>query len=65
MGGARKPPRAQPATGRERTPGQRPQRGALAGKTKRELYEEAKRIELPGRSSMSRDELLAALREAG
>ncbi|HUQ51818.1 MAG TPA: Ku protein [Gammaproteobacteria bacterium] len=35
---------------------------ALAGKSKKELYEQAQKLKLPGRSAMSRDELIAALR---
>ena len=35
--------------------------GGSAPKTKAELYEEAKRRELPGRSKMGRDELAKAL----
>lgn len=63
MGAAeRKPARAHPP----RRAGRRaaPSRDALADKSKKELYEEAKKIGVPGRSSMSRDELLEALREA-
>jgi DNA end-binding protein Ku len=57
MGGAtRKPARAQPARAAE--PG-------LEDKSKKELYERAKELGLEGRSSMSREELIAALRKAG
>jgi hypothetical protein len=35
--------------------------GGSAPKTRQELYEEAKRRELPGRSKMGRDELARAL----
>jgi DNA end-binding protein Ku len=38
---------------------------ALEGKSKKELYEQAKKFGLPGRSAMSREELIAALRKAG
>ena len=38
---------------------------AFADKSKKELYEQAKKLDLPGRSSMSREELIAALRKAG
>jgi DNA end-binding protein Ku len=67
MGGAeRKPARAQPARSEERAP---PTRGsgdeALADKSKKELYEQAKRLGVPGRSTMSREQLIAALRKAG
>jgi DNA end-binding protein Ku len=73
MGAAtRKPARAQPARGddgaraepraaRARDAGD----DSLAGKSKKELYEQAKRRNVPGRSGMSRDELIAALRKAG
>jgi DNA end-binding protein Ku len=37
----------------------------LAGKTKSELYERAKALDIPGRSGMSRDELAEAIRRAG
>lgn len=37
----------------------------LAGLTKTELYERAAQAEVPGRSKMSREELLEALRKAG
>jgi DNA end-binding protein Ku len=62
MGAARTPERAGPA----RAPSARAQsHDALAGKSKKELYEQAQRMDLPGRSSMTRDELIAALRKAG
>jgi DNA end-binding protein Ku len=72
MGAARGPARAQPA--RESPKGGGTDRGAaarqheddaLAGKSKKELYEQAQKLKLPGRSSMSREQLLAALRKAG
>src|SRR5688572_11156998 len=64
-GAARKPPRAQPARAAER-PAARAQGGdALADKSKKELYEQAKKLGVPGRSGMSREQLLAALRKAG
>jgi hypothetical protein len=40
---------------------QRKRTGADEPKTRRELYEEAKRRDLPGRSKMGRDELARAL----
>lgn len=40
---------------------QRKRTGATEPKTRRELYEEAKRHDLPGRSKMGRDELARAL----
>jgi DNA end-binding protein Ku len=62
MGAARTPERAGPA----RAPAARASgEDALAGKSKKELYEQAKKLDLPGRSSMSREELIAALRKAG
>jgi hypothetical protein len=67
MGGAtRKPARAQPSSGRERAPPTRAAgHDALVDKSKKELYEEAKKLGVQGRSSMSREELIAALRKAG
>ena len=66
MGAAREPARAGPARAPQRASAARaPEHDALADKSKKELYEQAKRLDLPGRSSMSRDELLAALRKAG
>lgn len=38
---------------------------AKTKKTKKELYEQAKRLDVPGRSAMSRGELIAAIRAAG
>ena len=64
MGGvARKPARAQPARGSDRSHAR--EQDPLADKSKAELYEQAKEIGLSGRSSMSREELIAALRKAG
>ena len=40
---------------------QRKRSGGSAPKTRQELYEEAKRRDLPGRSKMGRDELARAL----
>ncbi len=67
MGGAaRKPPRAQQARATEQQPASRTRSGdALAEKSKKELYEQAKKLGVPGRSAMSREELIAALRKAG
>jgi DNA end-binding protein Ku len=67
MGGAtRKPARAEPARADVRPRSARSDdRDAFADKSKKELYEQAKRLGLPGRSGMSRDELIAALRKAG
>jgi hypothetical protein len=39
--------------------------GSKGPKTRAELYEEAKRRDLPGRSKMGRDELERALKRAG
>ena len=67
MGGTeRKPARAQGARTSER-PGPTRAAGddALAGMSKKELYERAKKLGLPGRSGMSREALMAALRKAG
>jgi len=66
MGGAaRKPPRAQPARAAEHPASRAAAGDALADKSKKELYEQAKKLGLPGRSAMSREELIAALRKAG
>jgi DNA end-binding protein Ku len=67
MGGAaRKPARAQKASGGERAPPARAAgHEALADRSKKELYEQAKKLGVPGRSSMSREALIAALRKAG
>jgi hypothetical protein len=43
---------------------QRKRRGGSEPKTRQELYEEAKRRDLPGRSKMGRDELERALARA-
>jgi DNA end-binding protein Ku len=62
MGAARAPARAQAA----RAPATRVSgHDTLAEKSKKELYEQAQKLKLPGRSSMSREELIAALRKAG
>jgi hypothetical protein len=42
---------------------QRKRTGGTSPKTRRELYEQAKRRNLPGRSKMGRDELARALGE--
>jgi DNA end-binding protein Ku len=67
MGGAaRKPARAQPARAAERASARHtPEHDALADKSKKELYEQATKLGVAGRSSMSRAELIAALRKAG
>ncbi len=66
MGAARGPARAQPAGADARKgPKHADADDALVGKTKKELYEQAQKLKLPGRSSMSREQLLAALRKAG
>ena len=41
---------------------QRKRSGSSEPKTRQELYDEAKRRDIPGRSKMGRDELAAALR---
>jgi DNA end-binding protein Ku len=67
MGAARGPVRAQPERGgrSERAAASRADDDELAGKSKKELYEQAQKLKLPGRSSMSREQLIAALRKAG
>ena len=62
MGGGRAPARAEPARA---PPASARGDDPLAGKRKKELYEQAKKLDLPGRSAMSREELIAALRKAG
>jgi DNA end-binding protein Ku len=37
----------------------------LAGKSKKDLYEQAKALDVPGRSQMSKEELIEAIRAAG
>lgn len=66
MGASRAPARAEQARAADRKPTTDAQgEDALAGKSKKELYEQAQNLKLPGRSSMSREELVAALRKAG
>jgi DNA end-binding protein Ku len=67
MGAAvRKPARAEPARTREREPASRAAGDdAFADMSRKDLYERAKQVDLPGRSSMSREQLIAALRKAG
>jgi len=62
MGGGRAPARAEPARA---PPASARGDDPLAGKSKTDLYEQAKKLDLPGRSAMSREELIAALRKAG
>lgn len=50
--------------GESRRPAQRSSED-LAEKSKKELYERAKALDLPGRSQMSKAELIDAIREAG
>lgn len=38
--------------------------GSLRAKTKKELYEQAQQLDVPGRSGMGKDELIAAIRRA-
>ena len=67
MGGAeRKPPRAQPARAAARpAPTRAAGHDALKDMSKKELYERAKELGVQGRSGMSREDLIAALRKAG
>jgi DNA end-binding protein Ku len=67
MGGAeRKPARAQGARTAERPAAARAAGDdALKDMSKKELYERAKELGVQGRSGMSRDDLIAALRKAG
>ncbi|HEY3518198.1 MAG TPA: Ku protein [Gammaproteobacteria bacterium] len=71
MGGAeRRPARAQPArapthAAERRGPSRAAGGDALDELSKKELYERAKKLGLSGRSGMSREDLIAALRKAG
>ncbi|HEX7236771.1 MAG TPA: Ku protein [Gammaproteobacteria bacterium] len=67
MGGAeRKPARAQPTRAADRRGAARGAgHDALSDMSKKELYERAQKLGLPGRSGMSREALIAALRKAG
>jgi DNA end-binding protein Ku len=66
MGAARGPARAPHArTAERKSTAHDHADDALAGKSKKELYEQAQKLKLPGRSAMSREQLLAALRKAG
>jgi len=67
MGGAaRKPARAESPRTTERQPARRAVgHDAFADMSRKDLYEQAKKLDLPGRSSMSREQLIAALRKAG
>ncbi|MBV9110562.1 MAG: Ku protein, partial [Gemmatimonadetes bacterium] len=51
------------ATG-TRAPARKGGGGDPAGASKAELYERAKKLDIPGRSQMSRDELAAAIRRS-
>jgi DNA end-binding protein Ku len=65
MGAARGPARARPAPAMERAASRMENDDGLADKSKKDLYERAKKLGVPGRSSMSREQLVAALRKAG
>jgi DNA end-binding protein Ku len=68
MGGAerKQPARAPSGRAAERPAATRAAGGdALADMSKKELYERAQKLGLPGRSGMSREALIAALRKAG
>jgi DNA end-binding protein Ku len=56
--------RASVEAARRDRPSRRSSSGDLAGKSKEELYELAKQRDIPGRSDMSKDELVEALRAA-
>lgn len=55
-----------PGPGNGAVDGERPRERAddPASMTKAELYEEAKRLDIPGRSAMDKDELARAVRRA-
>jgi hypothetical protein len=56
------PPKTRKALGKQGAAvARRRRRGEASPKTRAELYEEAKRRDLPGRSKMGRDELARAL----
>ncbi|MGH7481354.1 MAG: Ku protein [Longimicrobiales bacterium] len=57
---APRPPKRAPG----RRVGEEERVGALNGRTKAELYERAKQLDIPGRSGMSKDELIAAIRRS-
>ena len=48
-----------------RGPKQAARRSGLEGRSKTELYDRAKRLDIPGRSNMTREELIRAIRDAG
>jgi DNA end-binding protein Ku len=60
MGAARGPARAARESGKATTA----RKDALVAKSKKDLYEQAKKLDLPGRSAMSREELIEAIRAA-
>src|SRR5690606_22514406 len=69
-GEAREPAARERRPRRKPAPRKQPARAGraareLEGATKQELYERAQALDIPGRSRMSRDELLASLRRAG
>ena len=65
-GAVRKPARAESASEAARPAATRAAgHDALKDMSKKELYERAKELDLPGRSGMSREDLIAALRKAG
>jgi DNA end-binding protein Ku len=61
-GGARKSGPRKPAA--SKTKGRKGGGDDVAGESKAELYERAKKLDIPGRSQMSRDELAAAIRRS-
>jgi DNA end-binding protein Ku len=65
MGAARAPARSDSSRASARTRTQEENGDDLSAQSKKELYERAKRLGVPGRSAMSRDELIVALRKAG
>jgi DNA end-binding protein Ku len=64
MGGAARKPAKAEARRAEPT-ARAPGHDALEDKSKKELYEQAKKLGLEGRSAMSREQLISALRKAG
>ena len=57
---------ARPSAGNGALDGDRPQRRGrdVTSMTRAELYEEAKRLEIPGRSQMDKDALIRAIERA-
>ena len=57
-GGGRRPPQRARGDGKN----QQPRRAVQSKKSKEDLYEQAKKLDIPGRSRMSKEELIEAIR---